>query len=357
MERDGLSVEIISPGVLSTVQDLGRYGFQAFGMPVAGALDRYSLMVGNLVVGNDLRSAGLEITISGPELLFRSERLVCITGGDLSPKINDRDVPVWQGLMLHEGDVLSFGGARNRGARSWICIGGGIDTPPVMGSRSTYLRGGLGGHEGRRLERGDILPLGAPDIFSRRGEGFVVPRELRQNYIERPVIRVIPDPREALIAPEGVECFYTSSYRIGPDSDRMGYRLQGPLIRHKESPDMISDAVPWGAIQVPGNGLPIIMMADCQTTGGYPKIAGVISADLGLLSMMLPGDHLSFRRCAVTEAADASRALKGDLERVRVLLADHRSRPGAPSLGIPADNGAMLLKFGGEIFDVTWRII
>ena len=350
-----MSVEVLSPGLLTTVQDLGRHGFQAFGMPVTGALDPYSLMAGNLVVGNDPKAAGLEVTLAGPELVFRSERLVCVTGGDLSPRVNGSAVASWEGVPLREGDVLSFGTADSRGARCWVCVGGGFDTLPVLGSRSTYLRGRLGGHQGRRLEKGDILPLGTPDILSCRGEGFVVPTELRRGFVEGSVLRVIPGPQEDFFTPVGIEEFYGSSYRIGPDSDRMGYRLQGKAIQHGREADIVSDAVPWGAVQVPGNGLPIIMMADGQTTGGYPKIAAVINADRGLLALMSPGDLLSFRRCGLREASDASRTLKEGLGRIRGLLAEYRSRP--VQRGAQADRGAMRLKIEGKSFDIEWKII
>jgi biotin-dependent carboxylase-like uncharacterized protein len=350
-----LSVEVLSPGLLTAVQDLGRHGFQAFGMPVAGALDPYSLMAGNLVVGNDPGAAGLEVTLTGPELFFRSERLICVTGGDLSPKINGGAVSPWEGVLLRKGDVLSFESAPSRGARCWLCVGGGFDTLPVMGSRSTYLRGSLGGHQGRRLEKGDVLRLGTPDILSYRGEGFVVPGELRRSIVEGSVLRVIPGPQKDFFTSGGVEAFYGSSYEIGPDSDRMGYRLQGKAIQHGKEADIISDAVPWGAVQVPGNGLPIIMMADGPPTGGYPKIAAVINADLGLLALMTPGDRLSFRRCGLGEASGASRALKKGLARIKALLAEYRSRP------LPrrtqADKGALRLGIEGETFDIEWEII
>ena len=350
-----MSLEVQSPGLLTTVQDLGRSGFRAFGMPLSGALDPFSLAAGNLVVGNGPGAAGLEVTLVGPGLAFRSERLVCVTGGDLSPRVNGRAIPCWEGVLLREGDVLTFGGAGPGGARCWVCVGGGIDTPPVMGSRSTYLRGKLGGYKGRRLEKGDILPLGVPDILSPRGEGFAVPGELRPGFIEGPVVRVIPGPQEGHFTEEGLEVFYKSSYCIDPGSDRMGYRLRGPAVHHREGADIISDAVPWGAVQVPGNGLPIIMMADGQTTGGYPKIAAAISADLGLLAAAAPGDSLSFRRCGLGEAAAASRALKGSMDGLRVLLAGYRSRP---VRSVPkADRGALRLHFDGGSFDITWEII
>ena len=346
-----MSVEVLSPGLLTTVQDLGRHGFQAFGVPVAGALDPYSLMAGNLVVGNDPKAAGLEVTLAGPELVFRSERLVCVTGGDLSPRVNGSAVASWEGVPLREGDVLSFGSADSRGARCWVCVGGGFDTLPVLGSRSTYLRGRLGGHKGRRLEKGDVLPLGTPDILSYRGKGFVVPTELRRGFVERSVLRVIPGPQEEFFTPGGVEAFYSSSYKIGPDSDRMGYRLQGKAIQHSREADIVSDAVPWGAVQVPGNGLPIIMMADGQTTGGYPKIATIINADLGLLAMMLPGKSLSFKRCSLLDAADSSRNLRENLGKIRLSLADYRSVCSKKLRFTPGR--LMRLKVSGERFLVV----
>ena len=350
-----MTVVVLSPGMNTTVQDLGRYRFRAYGMPVAGALDRYSLMAGNLVAGNGPGAAALEITFSGPEVRFGSDRLVCITGGDLAPRLNGDPFPCWEGGFVRKGDVLSFSGPCSRGIRAWLCISGGVNTQPVMGSRSTYLRGGLGGMEGRRLRAGDILSLGLPDPLWARGEGFSVPGELRTVHSADPVIRVLPGPQEGAFTSAGLDVFYGSSFRVGAESDRMGCRLEGPAISHCGSPDIVSDAVPEGSIQVPGNGLPIIMLSDSQTTGGYTKIACAVNADLHLLAQLAPGDTLSFRKCGIREAAEASAKLKQGLARIRVLLADHRSRSKGNIQFLHQDSGSMKIRFCGKSYDVRWE--
>lgn len=349
-----MNIEVLSPGMLTTVQDMGRYHFRAFGMPVAGALDQYSLMAGNIVAGNEPGAAALEMTFTGPTLRFGSDRLVCVTGGDLSPSINGDPFPCWEGVLVHKGDVLSFPGPCSRGIRAWLCVSGGMDAPIVMGSRSTYLRGGLGGIKGRKLHTGDILPLGLPDTLWARGEGFSVPVELRAAYSPGPVIRVLPGPQEGVFSPEGIDTFYSSFYSIGTESDRMGYRLSGPEISHKGSPDIISEAVPMGSIQVPGNGLPIIMLSDSQTTGGYPKIACVIHADLHLLARLAPGDILTFKRCGMSEAVESSANLKKKLSRIRILLADHRSLGSRGRIQQP-DSGSLKLHLCGKSYYVSWE--
>jgi antagonist of KipI len=254
-------ITVLSPGLLTTVQDLGRWGYQAFGMPVAGAMDVYSLMAGNAVVGNPPGAAGLEMTVTGPELMVGSPGLVCVTGGDFAPMINSLPVPSWEGIRVQEGDIISFGGPGPGGARAWICFSGGVDVPIVMGSRSTYLRGGLGGYEGRRLKRGDLIPCGDPDILWSRGEGFSVPQDLRRP-LSGSHVRVIPGPQEEMFTTEGVGAFYDSIFTVGQESDRMGCRLEGPKIEHRGEADILSDAIANGSIQVPGHGMPIIMLAD-----------------------------------------------------------------------------------------------
>lgn len=349
-------ISVLSPGFLTTVQDLGRWGFQAFGMPVAGAMDVYSLIAGNAVVGNPPGAAGLEMTLTGPELVFGSSGLICVTGGEFAPMLNALPVPSWEGVRVKKGDILSFRGSGPGGARAWFCFSGGIDAPLVMGSRSTYIRGGIGGCEGRRLQRDDLLPCGAPDVLWRRGEGFRVPAELRPQVADEPSARVIAGPQEEMFTPEGVETFYGSLYTVGAESDRMGYRLDGPKISHRGVADIISDAVANGSIQVPGHGLPIVMLADRQTTGGYPKIATVISADIPLFAWMVPGDGLSFRRVQIAEAERAAGDMAKALRSIRSLASDYRSRSTAPRSLPPAD-GSMRLRFGGECYDVSWKIM
>ncbi|HDQ92496.1 MAG TPA: biotin-dependent carboxyltransferase [Synergistetes bacterium] len=343
---------IESPGLLTTVQDRGRWGYQAFGMPVSGAMDLYSLMAGNAVVCNDPGAAALEMTLLGPRLRFSSSRLFCVTGGDLSPRLNGREIPCWEGIMAREGDVLSFHGAVE-GARAWLCISGGIDTQPVMDSRSTCLRAGIGGYRGRKLMAGDVIPLGMPDRLWYRGEGFPIPPRHRNRVEKCPNIRVIPGPQEEMFSPSGVESFYGSVFRVSAESDRMGYRLEGGPVEHAGGADIISDAIPCGAVQVPGHGLPIVMLADRQTTGGYPKIAVAIGADIHLFSQLVHGDILSFRKTGMAEAEKASRSMAENLSSIRTMAADWRSRQRTGL--VQKKEGTMRLRLEGEDFEVSWE--
>ncbi|HPD96911.1 MAG TPA: biotin-dependent carboxyltransferase family protein [Synergistales bacterium] len=347
-------ITIESPGLLTTVQDRGRWGYQAFGMPVSGVMDIYSLMAGNAVVCNEPGAAALEITLLGPSVRFGSSRMFCVTGGDLAPRLNGRDIPSWEGVVAREGDLLSFHGAI-QGARAWLCISGGIDTPPVMGSRSTCLRAGIGGHQGRKLVAGDVIPLGRPDRLWYRGEGFSIPVHFRNKAEDCPAIRVIQGPQEEMISAAGLEAFYGSVFRVSPESDRMGYRLEGKRVEHAGGADIISDAIPLGAVQVPGHGSPIIMLADRQTTGGYPKIAVTIGADIPILAQISPGDPLSFRKADMAEAETALRSMSEHLYHVRDMAADWRSRYGKRM--VPKREGNMILRIEGKGYDVSWEIL
>jgi biotin-dependent carboxylase-like uncharacterized protein len=347
-------ITIESAGLLTTVQDRGRWGYQAFGMPVSGAMDVYSLMAGNAVVCNDPGAAALEITLLGPSVRFGSSRLFCVTGGNLSPRLNGSEVPLWEGVIAREGDLLSFHGAVE-GARAWLCISGGMDTPPVMGSRSTCLRAGIGGHQGRKLMAGDVIPLGKPDRLWYRGEGFSIPFRFRHKVDQCPAIRVIPGPQEEMISPAGLDTFYGSVFRVSPESDRMGYRLEGGRVDHAGGADIISDAIPCGAVQVPGHGSPIVMLADRQTTGGYPKISVAIGADIPLLAQLSPGDSLSFRKTGITEAETELRSMAENLSSIRAMTAAWRSRRGRER-GLKRE-GRMNLWLEGQNFDVSWETL
>lgn len=290
------TVIVHTAGLLTTVQDRGRYGYQRFGMPVSGAMDVFSLELANLLVGNDLNAACLEATISGPELEFTGATWVAITGADMDPHLNGQGIPMNTAINVRPGDRLGFRGLRS-GCRTYISFAGGIAVPPVMGSRSTYLRAGLGGFHGRALMTGDELPLGEPAGRPRLKK---TPEGLIPEYKHEQTIRIISGPEAHYFEIAGLRNFLSTEYTVTAQSDRMGYRLSGEPIRHKEGmTNIISAGISLGTVQVPGDGQPIILMADRQTSGGYARIANVITADLTLLAQMKPGDKLRFKETAL----------------------------------------------------------
>ena len=266
-----MRLSIIQPGMLTTVQDLGRWGHQAIGMPVAGAMDPMALRRGNIIVNNEQGKAALEITVMGPKLSVEGNGIIALTGADLGLIINGEEKAAWTSHQVEDGDMVSFSGMKGDGCRAYICVGGGIDVPPLMGSRSTYIRGKIGGLEGRALKAGDVLPCGEPRILWRRTIGFSCPGTLRPSYRPDRKLSVVLGPQDSSFTDAGLETFTSSTYTISGAADRMGYRLEGPEVEHVKSADIVSDAICLGAIQIPGHGQPIAMMADRQTTGGYTK--------------------------------------------------------------------------------------
>jgi len=297
---EGRSIEIIKSGMLTLVQDPGRYGYQQFGVPVAGAMDQFALVVANLLVGNDRSAAVLEMMMLGPEIRFSFDGRIALAGANLSPMINGDAVQMWQTVVVKTGDVLSFGVLKS-GLRAYLAISGGINTPLVMNSRSTYTRGALGGFEGRALKPGDRVPVGV-DLDCSRTIMLAIPQEHIPVYEASNTIRVVLGPQESAFKDGGIETLLDSEYTISNECDRMGYRLEGPSIEHEKGADIISDGIAFGAIQVPGHGKPIVMMADRQTTGGYTKIATVISVDLPLLAQAKPGDKVRFKKVTIDDA-------------------------------------------------------
>lgn len=292
---------VIEPGLITTVQDLGRYGAQRLGIPVSGAMDQQSLILANLLVGNDPSAAGLEATLKGPELLVLQENCIALTGAEASPQLNDRPFPTWTATRVRPGDRLSIGQA-TRGLRLYLSVAGGIDVPQVLGSRSTYLPGRLGGLAGRALQKGDLLAAGSPTRPLDTIESQTVSPDLIPAFSREVTLRVILGPQDHLFTPEGIATFLNAPYRVTPQADRMGYRLSGPVIRHSRGHDIISDGTAFGSIQVAGDQQPIILLADRQTTGGYPKIATVISVDLPLVAQARPGARVRFQSVTLPEA-------------------------------------------------------
>ena len=339
-------------GLLTTVQDLGRWGYQGKGMPVAGAMDRQSLRLGNVLVGNDEGAAALEVTVLGPKVTVEGQGLVAVTGADLGFSVNGVTAPAWEALPVSSGDILAFSGPKGKGCRAYLCFSGGIDVPPVMGSRSTYLRASLGGFEGRALKKGDSLLTGEAFLVE-AGTGFSCPEALRPPMDGEAPLGVLLGPQEKAFSAAGIETFLGSPYVISNEADRMGYRLEGPEIEHASEADIISDAIPLGSIQVPGGGRPICMLADGQTTGGYTKIAVLVSTDIGALAQRLPGQTVRFSSLSFDEAVALARRERKKTEDLLALRSAYRSRPRRTSA--TGRRATWRLTVEGRAYDVTWE--
>jgi antagonist of KipI len=301
-----MAVHVIKPGMLTTVQDLGRWGYQALGVPVAGPMDSCSHRLANAMVGNLANAATLEVTLVGPELEFEDECLVAVAGAQFEATLDGRSVPLAEPLIVSRGSTLRFG-RRLRGTRAYVAISGGISTPLTLGSRATHLISTMGGVEGRALQAGDRLPLGGAvgdglKTVRYRPKKGMAPFPLPDGHTS---LRVLPGPQAEYFTPEALNALQSAPYRVATNSDRMGFRLEGPPLTHARSADIISDATALGALQVPASGRPILLMADRQTTGGYPKIATVITADISSAGQLGPGDTISFALCSEREALSA----------------------------------------------------
>ena len=293
--------EIIGSGLLTTVQDRGRYGFQKYGVPVSGGMDTFSLRAANILVGNDQNAACLEFTSIGPKIRILSDAIIAVTGGDLGILIDDEPLPRWAGVRVSKGNVLSSEGAED-GFRAYLAVAGGIDVPVVLDSRSTYLKSGLGGFEGRALQQGDILSV-LPLEPGRELRERTLPQDLEPlRYGSEHELCVVLGPQDDAFTSDAISTLLASEFTVSSTSDRVGYRLEGPSLKHKKSADIVSDGSPFGAIQVPGDGAPIILLADRGPTGGYAKIATVISVDVGRLAQAAPGDTVTLKKVSVEEA-------------------------------------------------------
>jgi antagonist of KipI len=292
---------VVKPGWFTTVQDLGRYGYQRYGVPVGGVMDRRSFIIANRLVGNRDHDAALEITLKGPELLFETDSVIAVTGADLTPSVDGTAIPLWTSLLMKAGSALSFG-ARGAGARCYVAIAGGIDVPLVLGSRSTHISSRTGGLKGRALVQGDVLLSGTPLPHQRMTVGRSLPERLRPIYSSTATLRILPGPQGDSFTEDTHIILTTHPYRLSSQSNRIGYRLEGPKLALVEAGEGISDGTAMGALQVPHDGQPILLMADRHTTGGYPKIAVVISADLHLAGQLIPGDTVTFTRTTLPEA-------------------------------------------------------
>ena len=302
-------VRVRKAGLLTTVQDRGRWGYQARGVSVAGAMDSYAHRLANAIAGNDEGAATLEVTLAGPDLEFTDDRRVAVTGAEFEMSIGGRAVASNTPIRVSAGERLVFG-RRVRGARAYVAISGGIETPLVLGSRATHLPSAMGGLSGRALKPGDELPLGRPAEAGHYDRSTPAVTGVAAGFSRTigagPVaLRVLPGPQLDRFAARALDALQSAPYRIETDSNRMGYRLAGPRLGHAGDAQVTSDATPLGVLQVPASGQPILLMADRQTTGGYAKIATVISADISLAAQFGPGDEIRFVQCSPREALAA----------------------------------------------------
>ncbi|MBD3308090.1 5-oxoprolinase/urea amidolyase family protein [candidate division KSB3 bacterium] len=320
------AILVKQPGMLTTIQDLGRWGFAHIGMPVAGVMDDYAARVGNLLLGNAEDAPVLEITLTGPVLVFAESTYFVITGGDLQPQLNTQPLQSWRVYRAEPGDTLSFAGIL-QGCRAYLAVAGGFIGQRVMSSASTYLRGKLGGYAGRALRTGDTLNTASSAEYI-VPEGLTLPAEYYPHYRES--LRVVLGPQDDAFTPKGVATFLSAEYTVTPDADRMGYRLDGPAIEHKGRADIISDGIALGAVQVPAHGTPIIMLADHQTTGGYPKIANVITVDIPSIAQKKPGDTIKFEAVSIETAQHLYREREEMFAQIRRWASHQTAHPAQP---------------------------
>ena len=303
------AVEVLRPGFLTTVQDRGRMGYQQFGVPVSGAADEGSYRVANLLVGNPPGSAALEITALGPQLRFQADGVVALTGAEVQAELEGGSAPWYRSFQVRRGQVLDVRNCTG-GLRAYLAFAGGVQVPILLGSRSTCLVARFGGLHGRALAAGDVLTLGSPGASLSELSDREVSERWRPRCVETVTVRVVLGPQDDAFTEEGLRTFLESSYRVTQYTDRMGCRLDGPRIAHRGPADLLSDWIPPGGVQVPGNGQPIILLADRQTTGGYTKIATVIGPDIGLVAQRRPGEWLRFQVVSPTEAQQIAREVE-----------------------------------------------
>jgi len=295
-----LGLIVLDPGMLTTVQDQGRLGYQSLGFTVSGAMDRRAARIANLLVGNTEREALLECSLVGATLEFTSDCVIAITGAKFQPELNGEPIDRYRAIEVKPRDVLSCG-SFEIGMFGYIAFSGGLDLPEVMGSRSTTVKTGIGGLHGRALKKGDSIAF--MDVY--RGQRELIARHLpveNPSEDETVKIRVVSGPQADDFTKEGISTFYNVAYEITDEVNRMGYRLDGPAVEHKTGADIISDGIPLGAIQIVADGTPIVMLADRQTTGGYTKIATILSVDIPKFVQLAPGKIVKFEAVDVDTA-------------------------------------------------------
>ncbi|MGI8300896.1 biotin-dependent carboxyltransferase family protein [Bacillus paranthracis] len=307
-----MDVEVLHAGMFTTVQDLGRSHYQQYGVPVGGAMDQSALRMINMLVGNEENEAALEMTIMGPKLLIKKTTLLAIGGADMEPLLNGERIPLWRPILAEEGSMLCFGKVKS-GCRTYVTFAGGIHIDRTMGSKSTYIRAAIGGIEGRMLKKGDYFQIGVqPEMANRFVQDlqkderiktkWAISNSVLPKYKKHPKLRVIADFEYDQFTEESRKAFFTKEYKVSNYGDRMGYRVEGEILNRAVEKEILSSSVTFGTIQVPNGGQPIILMADRQTTGGYPRMGNIISVDLPLLAQLKPGDYVSFENITLEEA-------------------------------------------------------
>lgn len=322
-----MSIEIVQQGFLATIQDLGRYGSQKYGVIVGGAMDTLAVRIANILVGNGENEATIEVTMNGTSLKCNEDQLLAITGGNLEPMIDGIDAPMWRPIYIKKGQVLTFTSPRT-GFRAYIALAGGISVPEVMGSRSTYIRGRIGGYKGRELQKGDLLT--SKELNDRNKSFFKRVKQVKNypswsvhyaafyTFKKEQTIRILKGAEFNRFDKKSQQALVNDSYLLTVHADRMGYQLEGPKLVLSETFELLSEGVTYGTIQVPSNGQPIILMADRQTTGGYPKIGQVVSVDLPRLAQLQPGCKINFEVITISEAENLLMQQEEDIQQLKM---------------------------------------
>ena len=365
-----MGIEIIKGGLMTTVQDAGRRGYQRFGMGVSGAVDVHSYHYANILVGNEKNEAVLEATMIGPSIRFQSDSVIAITGGDLSPSLDGKVCPMYQAVPVSAGSVLSFGMMKS-GCRAYIAFAGGLEIYPVMGSRSTYIKANLGGFEGRKLKDSDEIAFAHSGFVPKNLEKRILPEELRfesvaaarGGSVREYTVRVLLGPQDDRFTAKGLETFLHSPYKVTDQFDRMGCRLTGPKIEHVTDGNIITDGIAFGAIQVPDSGEPIIMLSDRQTTGGYAKIASIINVDMPLIAQAKTGDTIRFVKTDIDTAQDLFIAqnerykdLQAEFDEVKKVEPEIEKAAESGKTGTDR-SGKYLVHVNGKAFHITLKEI
>ena len=309
-----MSITILNPGMLTSVQDLGRIGYQQFGVSVSGVMDPRSASIANILVGNDEGEAVLECTMMGPHIRFDAPNIIAITGGDLGATLDGQRIDTYRAIPVNAGQTLRFTMLRT-GCRAFVAFAGGLDIPVVMGSRSTNMKAKIGGYQGRKLQKDDVIGFRAPKTdLKNLGLRHTSPEFMpRAEY----KLRIVLGPQDDAFTERGITTFLSSVYTLTPEFDRMGCRLDGELIEHVKSGDIISDGIAFGAVQVPSAGKPIILLDVRQTNGVYALIANVISADFRILAQLKAGDKVHFEKVSIAAAQEALLAQRATLNCLR----------------------------------------
>jgi biotin-dependent carboxylase-like uncharacterized protein len=321
-------IKVLKPGLQTTVQDIGRNGYYALGMPPSGAMDKYSFKVSNILVGNNENAAVLEATYIGPELEFQQNTTIAITGGNIPPKLNGEVIHLWQAVHVQEGDVLSFDFVK-QGARVYIAVAGGIEVPVKMGSRSTYTLCGIGGFEGRALKEGDILEIGSINVNQVK-ESVKIPDQLLPKFSNSYDIRVVVGLCSYRLTEESKNRFLSIDWTVTPDANRVGYRFKGEQLdfvpREQpfgagSNPSNVTDlGYPIGSIQVPAGIEPIALLHDAVTGGGYATIATIISSDLNMMGQIKSNEKVRFVSVTLEEAIQARKEIGNKVEKIKELV-------------------------------------